>query len=342
MKVLLIGGAGYVGSACLRWLLKHGHDAFAYDSLLAGNAAAVPSDRLITGDISDPAGLDQALAKKGIEAVMHFAALASVPESIEQPEAYYRTNVVGTKNVLDAMARNDVRRIIFSSTAATYGFENAMPLTEGSVQDPQVPYGRTKLAAEFLIRDYARAQGWGFGLLRYFNASGADPDGQFGEDRRHETHLIPLVLQTAVGRREKLLVYGDQWETRDGTCIRDYVHTEDLAQAHQLAVEAAEPGFQGVYNLGSGHGTTVFEVLRGCEEVAGRQIPHEVVAARPGDPAVLVASSDRIQQELGWAPRFTDIRQIVETAWNWHQNYPRGYADKAKLTDQGALADQQR
>ena len=332
MKTLLVGGAGYVGSACLRWLLKHGHDAIAYDSLLAGNAAAVPADRLIVGDLADRDLLIQTMAEHRIEAVMHFAALASVPESIQQPETYYRTNVLGTKNVLDAMLHNHVNRIVFSSTAATYGFENEMPLTEQSLQDPQVPYGRTKLAAEYMIRDYARAHGFGCGLLRYFNASGADPDGEFGEDRQHETHLIPLVLQTAVGGREKLLVFGGDWDTRDGTCVRDYVHTEDLAQAHQLAIEAAEPGFTRAYNLGTGNGTTVFEVIQACEDVVGRKLSYEVVDSRPGDPAVLVASSEKIKKELAWKPQFAEIRQIVETAWKWHQNYPRGYADKLSST----------
>ena len=179
-----------------------------------------------------------------------------------------------------------------------------------------------------MIRDYARAYGLGFALLRYFNACGADPDGEFGEDREHETHLIPLVLQAAVGRRERLLVYGGDWDTRDGTCVRDYVHTDDLAQAHQLAVEAARPGMSCVYNLGTGVGTTVMEVVRACEEAAGKQIPRDIVDPRRGDPAVLVASSERIKNELGWTPKFEDIQQIVETAWRWHSKYPRGYTDK--------------
>ena len=204
-----------------------------------------------------------------IEAVMHFAALASVPDSIADPEAYYRVNVGGTKSVLDAMRAAGVRRILFSSTAATYGFHAVMPLREDSPQIPETPYGTTKLAAEWLIKDYARAYGLGYTLLRYFNASGADPDGNFGEDRRHESHLIPLIFQAAVGRRPKILIYGEDYPTRDGTCVRDYVHTADLAQAHQRAVEALEPGMGRAYNLGSGSGVTVLEVLRACEEVIG-------------------------------------------------------------------------
>jgi UDP-glucose 4-epimerase len=231
--------------------------------------------------------------------------------------------------VLDAMCAAGVRRILFSSTAATYGFRAEMPLSEDSPQLPETPYGTTKLAAEWLIKDYARAYGLGYTLLRYFNASGADPDGNFGEDRCHESHLIPLIFQVAVGRRPKALVYGGDYPTRDGTCVRDYVHTADLAQAHQRAVEALEPGMGQAYNLGSGDGVTVLEVLRACEGVIGRAISHEVVERRRGDPAVLIASPQRIVGELGWAPRYTDIRDIVRTAWDWHSRHPSGYHQSA-------------
>ncbi len=328
MRVLLTGGAGYVGSACLRWLLAHGHEPFAYDNLTEGNVAAVPdaSDRLIMGDIAETDRLVALMRERGVEAVMHFAALASVPESIANPEAYYRVNVGGTKSVLDAMKAVGVRKILFSSTAATYGFHADMPLREGSLQAPETPYGTTKLTAEWLIKDYSRAYGLGYTLLRYFNASGADPNGDFGEDRRHEAHLIPLVLHVAIGRRPKLLVYGNDYPTRDGTCVRDYVHTSDLAQAHQLALERLEPGMGRAYNLGSGEGATVLEVLRACEQTIGRSIPHEFAERRPGDPAVLIASPDRIITELGWAPRYSDIGTIVGTAWEWHRRHPQGFA----------------
>ena len=221
MKILLTGGAGYVGSACLRWLLAHGHDPIAYDNLSEGNTAAVPDapKRLIVGDISETDRLADVLCERGIEAVMHFAALASVPDSIVDPEAYYRVNVGGTKSVLDAMGIAGVRKVLFSSTAATYGFHGKMPLCENSPQTPETPYGTTKLTAEWLIKDYARAYGLGYTLLRYFNASGADPEGDFGEDRRHESHLIPLIFQVAVGRRPKILIYGSDNPTRDGTCV---------------------------------------------------------------------------------------------------------------------------
>jgi len=327
MKILLTGGAGYVGSACLRWLLGHGHDPIAYDNMLEGNTAAVPdaSRRLIVGDIAETDRLAEVLRQHGVEAVMHFAALASVPDSIADPESYYRVNVAGTKSVLDAMRAAGVRKILFSSTAATYGFHAEMPMREDAPQTPETPYGTSKLAAEWLIKDYARAYGLGYTLLRYFNASGADPDGDFGEDRRHESHLIPIIFHVAVGRRSKVLIYGGDYPTRDGSCVRDYVHTADLAQAHQLGVESLEAGMGRAYNLGSGTGVTVLEVLRACEEIIGRPIAHEIVDRRPGDPAVLIASPDKIISELGWSPRYSDIREIIRTAWNWHHNHPNGY-----------------
>jgi UDP-glucose 4-epimerase len=328
MKILLTGGAGYVGSACLRWLLERGHDPVAYDSLLEGNAAAVPdaAHRLIVGDIAETDRLAEVMKYHAAEAVMHFAALASVPDSIADPEAYYRVNVDGTKSVLDAMRRAGVRKILFSSTAAVYGFHAEMPLRENSPQTPETPYGSSKLAAEWIIKDYARAYGLGYTVLRYFNASGADADGKFGEDRRHESHLIPLILQAAVGHRPRVRIYGNDYPTRDGSCVRDYVHTADLAQAHQLAIESLEPGMGRVYNLGSGTGATVLEVLRACEEIAGSPIPHEITSRRPGDPAVLVASPQSIIDELSWAPRYMKIYDIVQTAWNWHRNHPQGYS----------------
>ncbi len=331
MKILLTGGAGYVGSACLRWLLQHGHDPIAYDNLSEGNTAAVPDSqsRLIVGDIADTDRLSTVLRERRVEAVMHFAALASVPDSIADPEAYYRVNVGGTKSVLDSMRYAGVHKILFSSTAATYGFHAEMPLRENSPQTPETPYGTTKLAAEWLIKDYARAYGLGYTLFRYFNASGADPDGEYGEDRRHEAHLIPLIFQAAVGRRPKVMIYGDDYPTPDGTCVRDYVHTADLAQAHQLAVETLEPGMGRAYNLGSGTGVTVLEVLRACEAVAGRSIACEYAGRRPGDPAVLIATPEKIAQELGWSPRHSDIREIVRTAWEWHHRYPGGYGHSA-------------
>jgi UDP-glucose 4-epimerase len=247
-----------------------------------------------------------------------------VPESIKDPEAYYRINVLGTKNLLDAMVELGVKRIVFSSTAATYGFTAEMPLRETSPQVPEVPYGRSKLAAEWLIRDYARAYDMGFTIFRYFNASGADLDGRHGEARRHESHLIPLALSVATGVREKLLVFGTDYPTRDGSCVRDYVHTADLASAHQLAVESLQPKMERFYNLGSGIGVTVLEVLRACEKIVGAPIRHELAPPRSGDPAVLIASDERIRKELNWKPAH-GIEDIIASAWRWHKSHPHGY-----------------
>ncbi len=328
MRILCTGGAGYVGSACLRWLIAHGHEPIAYDDLSTGNAAAVPDKRLVVGDILDKEALAQAMTSHRIDAVMHFAAVASVPDSIRDPANYWNVNVVGTKMVLDAMLECGVKLLLFSSTAATYEFTDRMPLTEDSPQRPQVPYGTTKLACERLIADYARAYDLGYTFLRYFNASGADSDGQFGESRPSESHLIPLTLYVALGRREKLQVFGTDFPTRDGSCVRDYVHTEDLAQAHQLAIESLKPGIGRAFNIGSGTGTTVLEVHKACEEVVGRSIPVAKVDRRPGDPATLIADPARLEATFGWKPRHPEIRSIVETAWRWHKNFPNGYTSK--------------
>ncbi len=330
MNLFLTGGAGYVGSACLRHLLKNGHNAIAYDNLIEGNRGSVPGGRLVVGDIADVDAMADCMRSERIDAVLHFAAAASVPESIKNPEFYYRSNVLGTKGVLDAMRRSGVRRIIFSSTAATYGFHARMPMTEDAPQTPQVPYGSTKLAAEWLIKDYAKAYGMGYTIFRYFNASGADIDGEHGEDRRDESHLIPLALAVAVGRRPRLLIFGDDFETQDGTCVRDYIHVDDLAQAHELAVESLEPGMGRAFNLGSGTGVTVLEVLRACEEAVGFPINHEIVDRRPGDPGVLIACPQRAMRQLGWSPRYTDIRQIVGSAWRWRRTHPDGYREPAE------------
>jgi UDP-glucose 4-epimerase len=332
MRILLTGGAGYVGSACLRWLERHGHEPVAFDDLSEGNRESVPADRLVEGNILDRNALADAMTRHRAEAVMHFAALASVPDSIMRPDEYWQVNVQGTKCVLDAMQECGVKRIVFSSSAATYSFSAPMPILETSDQLPQVPYGTTKLAGERIIADYARAYGFGFACLRYFNASGADPDGSFGEDRRQETHVIPLVLLTAVGRRDEFLVYGADWPTADGSCVRDFVHTDDLAAAHQLALETMEVGGGEAFNVGLGRGYSVLEVIKSCERAVGRSIRHRIEGRRPGDPAVLVASSAKLRAK-GWAPRFETLDEIVDTACRWHTRYPHGYADKVGVPE---------
>jgi UDP-glucose-4-epimerase GalE len=259
--------------------------------------------------------------------VMHFAAATYVGESVENPEYHYRNNIGGTLSLLNAMRKAGVKRMLFSSTCATYGMTPKVPMSEDSPQEPFSPYARTKLAVEWMIRDFAHAYGLGFTLLRYFNAAGADADAQHGEDHRPETHLIPLVLEVPLGKRDKIKVLGDDYPTPDGTCIRDYVHTEDLAQAHLLAMEATTPTTAEVYNIGTGTGSSVLEVIRACEEVTGTTIPREVVGRRPGDPPALVADPTKLKTRLGWKPRYPDIRSVVASAWAWHKSHPNGYPD---------------
>lgn len=328
MKVLCTGGAGYVGSTCLRWLRANGHEAVAYDNLSMGHREAVGDATLIVGDISDTESLSEALRAVKPDAVMHFAASTYVGESVDDPEHYYRNNIAGTLNLLSAMRTAKVHRMIFSSTCATYGESPVVPMNEDAPQEACSPYARTKLAVEWMIRDFCRAYGLGFTLLRYFNAAGASPDGEHGEDHDPETHLIPLVLQVAMGQREKLLVFGNDYPTPDGTCIRDYIHVDDLAQAHLLAIGVTEPGRGAVYNIGTGTGNSVLEVIAACESAVGSRIPYEIVDRRPGDAPALVADPTRIMSELGWKPRFTEIQAIVQTAWQWHKRYPQGFRSK--------------
>lgn len=326
MRILLTGGAGYVGSACLRGLLAAGHDAVAYDNLSAGNALSVPAARLVVGDIHDKSSLVKAINDQAAEAVMHFAAVASVPESISDPDLYWRTNLAGTKNVLDALRATGVRKMLLSSTAATYSFDVDMPVVETSTTRPRTPYGTSKLAAEHLVLDYARAYGLDCTILRYFNAAGADLDGEFGECRAVESHLIPLLFK-AVLTGVPIKIYGTDWDTRDGSCIRDYIHTQDLMNAHRVVFERLESGTGSIYNVGSNSGTSVLEVLAACERVAGRPIPCEFAPRRHGDPAVLIADSRKLRQQYDWRP-LHDLATIVESAWSWHQRYPNGYRDK--------------
>lgn len=326
MRVLVTGGAGFVGSACLRHLLRHGVEAVAYDNLSQGHRQAVPADRLIVGDIADASAVEHALRQVKADAVMHFAAATYVGESVTDPEFHYRNNIGGTLSLLNAMRRSGVKRMLFSSTCATYGMNPKAPMAEDSAQEPFSPYARTKLAVEWMIRDFAHAYGLGFTILRYFNAAGAEPDGSHGEDHRPENHLIPLVLEVPLGKRNHIAVYGDDYPTPDGTCIRDYVHIHDLAEAHLLAIRATTPDTAEVFNIGTGTGHSVLEVIRACERVTGMTIPMQVVERRPGDPPALVADPSKIQRVLGWALKFSSLDAVVETAWKWHQSHPKGYA----------------
>ena len=328
MRILVTGGAGYVGSACLRHLIEAGHEPLAYDNMCEGHPEAVPGDRLVDGDIADTDSLIKAMKDHGAEAVMHFAAATYVGESVTNPDYHYSNNIAGTLSLLRAMREVGVNRMLFSSTCATYGDNPEPPMNEESAQIPCSPYARTKLSVEWMIRDFSHAYGLGFTLLRYFNAAGADPDGQYGEDHDPETHIIPLVLEVPLGKREKILIFGNDYPTEDGTCVRDYVHTSDLASAHLLAIEATTPHTGEVYNIGTGNGNSVMDIHRACEKVTGSKIPLEVVDRRPGDAPALVADPVKLKSQLGWKPKFDNIEAVVETAWRWHSAHPNGYADR--------------
>ncbi len=327
MRILVTGGAGYIGSHAVRLFLARGHDVWVYDNLSLGHRAAVPADRLIVGDLAEVQRLDHAVILQRIDAVVHFAAFTYVGESVRDPGKYYQNNLVNTLGLMECLRRNGVGRFVFSSTCATYGVPERVPIAEDTPQRPINPYGASKLAVERALADYAAAYAWGYAALRYFNAAGASPDGTIGEDHDPETHLIPLVIQTALGQRPHIEVFGTDYPTPDGTCVRDYVHVDDLAEAHLLALEKLQPG-QGLhYNLGTGRGCSVREVIRTVEDVTGKPVPVKEGPRRPGDPPVLVAAADAIQRDLGWRPRYPELRGIVETAWNWHRTHPRGYGD---------------
>ncbi len=331
MRILVTGGAGYVGSFAARYLASGDHDVVALDNLSQGHRGALPQDMLVVGDIADTGLVGRLLDEHRIEAVMHFAAATNVAESVENPRYHYRNNTANTLGLLETMIDHGVRKIVFSSTAATYGETEEMPLREDAAKNPVCPYGYSKLAIEWMIQDFSRAYGLSYMILRYFNASGASPDGSYGEDHRPETHLIPLIIGAVLGKRDIVEVYGDDYNTPDGTCVRDYVHVEDLAQAHELAVCACpEPGSAergAVLNIGTGTGDTVFEVVRAVERVTGQKVRYRMAGRRPGDPPRLVASSDRLRSMLGCSPRFPEIEQIVATAWEWHSRHPDGYGD---------------
>lgn len=325
MKILVVGGAGYVGSHTVRLLSSRGHDVWVYDNLSRGHAASVRREQLIEGNLTDRSRLVKVLMDKEIEAVMHFAAFALVGESVQHPAMYYHNNVVASLELLEAMRTVGVWRFVFSSTTATYGQPEVMPIRETTPQNPINPYGFTKLVVERALRDYAHAYGFGTAALRYFNASGASSDGTIGEDHDPETHLIPIVLQVALGQRDAVHVFGNDYPTPDGTCVRDYIHVDDLATAHVAALEKLEPSKIMELNLGTGVGHSVLQVIEASRRVTGHPIPMINGARRPGDPACLIADSTLAQQTLNWKPQTISIERIVETAWNWHSTHPRGY-----------------
>ncbi len=325
MRVLLTGGAGYVGSHAAGMLHRGGHEIWVYDNLSEGHPQAVPEGRLIVGDLQDGPKLQTVLREQQIAAVMHFAASCYVGVSVTDPAAYYQNNIVGTLSLLDAMRAAEVDKIVFSSTCATYGVPEIVPITEREKQDPINPYGFTKLAIEHALADYSHAYGLGYAALRYFNASGASEEISIGEDHTPETHLIPLVLQVALGQREDIKIFGDDYPTPDGTCIRDYIHVDDLATAHILALESLEPRSQLRLNLGTGRGASVLEVIEACRRITGHPIPATVEARRAGDPPELVADARLANQTLGWQPRYDTIESVVASAWKWHQAHPHGF-----------------
>lgn len=327
MNILVVGGAGYIGSHAVRLLIDAGHQITVYDNLSRGHRRAVPEGLLVEGELADQDKLVEVMTSRKIDAVMHFAAFALVNESVNDPALYYRNNVVAAIELLDAMRRADVKKIVFSSTTATYGEPEIIPIAETTRQDPINPYGFTKLVFEQALADYANAYQFGYAALRYFNAAGAHPDGTIGEDHSPESHLIPIVLQVALGQREAITVYGDDYPTPDGTCIRDYIHVDDLGAAHLAALERLEPGKGICVNLGTGRGTSVREIIQACRDVTGHPIPEVMGQRRAGDPPELVADARLAWETLGWKTKYNDVKDIVATAWNWHQRHPNGYSE---------------
>jgi len=320
-KLFITGGAGYIGSICVEQLLDLGHEVVVFDNLSEGNRAAVdPRATFIEGDLADRTSIGNALRDTKPEAVMHFAANALVGESMVNPTKYFRNNVGNGVNLLEAMVEHNVLRFVFSSTCATFGPPDRLPIDETLPQRPINPYGESKLMFEKVLQWFDQLHGLTFVALRYFNAAGAS--AKYGEDRRIETHIIPNVLKVALGQKSHVDIFGTDYETPDGTCIRDYIHIFDLAQAHILALQAPKSTF---YNLGTGGGTSVREVIASCERVTGKKIPIVESPRRPGDPARLIAGSDKIKGELGWQPKYQDIDKIVASAWAWHESHADGY-----------------
>ncbi|MCH7870091.1 MAG: UDP-glucose 4-epimerase GalE [Planctomycetes bacterium] len=326
MNIFVTGGAGYVGSHCVKRLLDGEHRVTVFDNLVAGHRQALDERAdFVKGDLGSSAAIQDALSATKFDAVMHFAAFLEVGESVREPLKYYRNNVCNAVNLLEAMKRGGIRKIVFSSTCAVYGEPEDSPITEDMLQQPINPYGRTKLAIEWMLRDSATAWGLGSVALRYFNAAGAAADGSNGEWHQPETHLIPLVLQVALGQRDVIKVFGNDYPTPDGSCVRDYIHVEDLAEVHARAVEGINGSDAESYNVGTGVGQSVFDVIKACRDVTGHAIPHEVTPRRPGDPPTLYANPAKLKRRYSWDPTYGTIAGTVETAWRWHNAHPNGF-----------------
>lgn len=331
MAIMVLGGAGYIGSHMVDWLLDHGEEPVVVDNLVTGHRAAVnPQAKFYEGDVADKDFMRRVFKENpDVDAVIHFAAYSLVGESMGKPLKYFDNNVTGLIKLLEVMKEVGVKRLVFSSSAATYGIPDHMPIKETDPQNPINPYGESKLIMEKIMKWADEAYGIKYVALRYFNVAGAKPDGSIGEDHNPETHLMPIILQVAEGKRDKLQIYGDDYDTPDGTNIRDYVHPFDLAAAHMLAVKYLREGHDSdAFNLGSATGFSNLEMLKAAREVTGKEIPAEIAGRRGGDPDSLVAASDKARKILGWKPEYDDVHKIIETAWAWHSTHPNGYDDQ--------------
>ena len=326
MSILVTGGAGYIGSHTVNILNKKNYNVIVYDNLSTGHKESVKDNIFIKGDILDSALLQKVMQEYSITSVVHFAAYSSVKESTIDPKSYYTNNIKGTLTLLDTMLAAGVKNLVFSSTAAVYGEPDTNLISEDTYKNPINPYGKTKLALENAMADYNKAYGLNYIALRYFNACGADPEGNIGEDHENESHLIPLILKACLNNTP-IKIFGDDYPTSDGTCIRDYIHVNDLSDAHYLALKALEEKTISAdyFNLGNGNGFSVKEVIAACESVTGQTIKKEIAPRREGDPPILVADSKKIRTKLFWQPKFTNIEDIIKTAWQWHKNFPNGY-----------------
>lgn len=330
MSILVLGGAGYIGSHAVDQLITRGYEVVVVDNLVTGHRKAINEKATFyEGDCRDKDFLTSVFEKEAIDGVIHFAAFSLVGESVEKPLKYFNNNTYGMMELLEVMHEHDVKHIVFSSTAATYGEPKEIPIKETAPTDPKNPYGESKLMMEKMMKWCDEAYGMKYVALRYFNVAGAKADASIGEDHDPETHLVPIILQVALGQREALMIFGDDYDTPDGTCIRDYVQVEDLIDAHIRALNYLKDGNESnTFNLGSNNGYSVKEMLDAAREVTGKEIPAKIAPRRAGDPAKLVASSEKAKEILGWAPTYTDVKDIIATAWNWHVSHPKGYDDK--------------